>query len=407
MKNKNFIWNMIGSTFNAFNSLFFLIVISRLNGSSDTGIFTYSYSVACLLYYIGIYCGRTYQVTDIKKEFNDKEYIINRYISIFIMIFISIIFVIMMNFSLYKSTILILLTLYRGSDAIAEVYYGILHKNEKLYLVGISMAIKSFLGLIVFIIIDLLTKNIVYSCISIIIINLFITLLNDRLRSRRLMNIEKSNIKKIFILYKSSFFVFAFSFLSMYIASAPKYSMVNLSNKTQAIFGIIMMPATFVSLCGYYIINPYLNSLASCNKDKDIILFSKIVKKIIFFVLGIGLFAELCVFSIAIPILSYVFKMDLSNYKIELGIIILGATFYTLGIVFSNVLTSFRKTFIQFLIYGTTSLIGLALSIILISKLQLFGGTIAYLIIMIIQLVLYIVVTKNITKEVFNSERKN
>ncbi|MDD3453393.1 MAG: hypothetical protein PHN42_03905 [Bacilli bacterium] len=405
MRNKNFFWNMIGSTFNAFNSLFFMVVVIRINGSADAGVFTYSYSVACLLYYIGIYFGRTYQVTDTKKDFSDKDYIFNRYISIFIMVIISIIFVVIMKFDNYKSLILILLTIYRAVDALAEVYYGILHKNEKLYLVGISMTLKSLCGLILFILGDIIFKNIILACIFTILFNLIITILNDKRRSKKYLEEGNSNFKSITSIYLKSFFVFAFSFLSMYIVSVPKYSMVNLPNEEQAIFGIIMMPATFVSLCGYYIINPYLNKLTEFYKNKDKINFELIVKKILLFVLGIGVFAELCVFSVAIPILNFVFKINLNDFKLQLGIIILGAVFYTAGLVYSNVLTIFRKTFVQFIIYGITALVGLAVSVVLISNYYLFGGTMSYFIIMSLQLLLYTIVTKSIMKEVFKNDR--
>ena len=44
---KDFIWNMIGSTFSSFNSLFFLIIVTRINGSNEAGIFTFAFSTAC------------------------------------------------------------------------------------------------------------------------------------------------------------------------------------------------------------------------------------------------------------------------------------------------------------------------------------------------------------------------
>ena len=72
---KNVIWNTIGVTLNSFNSLFFLIIINRINGIDDGGIFSFAFSLACLLFVIGIYAGRTYQVSDIRDELNDSEYL--------------------------------------------------------------------------------------------------------------------------------------------------------------------------------------------------------------------------------------------------------------------------------------------------------------------------------------------
>ena len=74
---KNVIWNMIGTTFNAFNSLFFMMVVTRINGLANSGVFTLAFSLACLLCLIGGYEGRDYQVTDVKNEYSDIEYIVH------------------------------------------------------------------------------------------------------------------------------------------------------------------------------------------------------------------------------------------------------------------------------------------------------------------------------------------
>ena len=72
---KNVIWNMIGTTANAFNSLFFMIIVTRINGLKDSGVFTLAFSLACLFCFIGNYEGRVFQVTDVKQDFSNKEYI--------------------------------------------------------------------------------------------------------------------------------------------------------------------------------------------------------------------------------------------------------------------------------------------------------------------------------------------
>ena len=58
---KNFFWNTIGSTLNAMVSLFFMIAVTRINGSDKAGIFTFAFSTSCLLQVIGLYSGRTYR----------------------------------------------------------------------------------------------------------------------------------------------------------------------------------------------------------------------------------------------------------------------------------------------------------------------------------------------------------
>ena len=89
---KNFIWNVLGTGLNAFNSLFFMIIVTRLNGVDQAGIFTIAFSTACIIYFVGVYAGRIYQVTELNKEITDKEFIVNRSISTILMLILVILF---------------------------------------------------------------------------------------------------------------------------------------------------------------------------------------------------------------------------------------------------------------------------------------------------------------------------
>ena len=78
---KNVIWNMIGATANAFNSLLFAVIVIRINGASEAGIFTIAFALANWFYVIGVYSGRVFQVTDRTNQNSDTDYIYNRIIT--------------------------------------------------------------------------------------------------------------------------------------------------------------------------------------------------------------------------------------------------------------------------------------------------------------------------------------
>ena len=193
---KNFIWNIIGTGFNAFNSLFFMIAITRINGVDNAGIYTIAYSTACILYMIGIYAGRIYQVTESNKTITNKDYIFNRMISCSIIFVISILFVIIKRYDMYKSSIFIILALYKSLEAFSDVLYGILQKNNFLDKAGKSCFIKALLSLIVFILIDIFTHNLIIACLSIVGVYLVIILFYDYRQVRNFIgNTEKVEIK--------------------------------------------------------------------------------------------------------------------------------------------------------------------------------------------------------------------
>ena len=149
--------------------MFFLIFINRINGVKIAGIFSFAFSIACLLYIVGIYSGRTFQVSDLKGELNDREYLVHKFITCGIMIFFTLAFLGLGNYNVEKSVIIILLCIYKALEAFSDTFYGYLQKNDELHIVGKSLFFKSLVGLILFFIVDIYTKDIILSCAVLVI----------------------------------------------------------------------------------------------------------------------------------------------------------------------------------------------------------------------------------------------
>ena len=171
MKNnlkKNFIWNMIGTTFSSFNSLFFMIIVTRINGVNDAGIFTFAFSTACLFYVIGIYSGRTYQITDNDKKVTDSDYFYAKFLTCLLMLIVSLLFCIIRGYQLEKFMIIMELVLYKLCEAFSESTFAILQKKDELHKVGKSLFMKAICSLILFCIVDYWTRNLILSTSMII-----------------------------------------------------------------------------------------------------------------------------------------------------------------------------------------------------------------------------------------------
>lgn len=295
---KNFIWNILGTGLNAFNSLFYMIVVTRINGLDDAGIFTIAFATACIIYFLGVYAGRIYQVTENDKSINDKEYIANRLITTVLMLIIVIIFVLFKRYSMIKCTVFILLTLYKALEAFSDVIYGILQKNEKLEIVGKSLFYKSLISIIAFTIIDIITKNMIISILGIIITNIVLMIFYDFNKGKKYIDesskIDRKNILKIF---RNGFFTFGIAILGVYVLNAPKYAIDNyLANNYQTIFGIIVMPATVIGLVAQFLIHPYLNQLVKLYENNDYKKFMKLIFKIVLMIIAFGCLSTIMAF---------------------------------------------------------------------------------------------------------------
>ena len=102
IKNRNFIWNMIGNSLNSFLSLFLLIIVTRINGIELSGIFSYAFTLTLILQMISNYGGRIYQVSDYNEEFKyeDNKFLCKCFIfcMIFSLVSLSFVFVFQMKF---------------------------------------------------------------------------------------------------------------------------------------------------------------------------------------------------------------------------------------------------------------------------------------------------------------------
>lgn len=390
---KNFLWNIIGSTLCAFNSLFFMIVVTRINGEDVAGLFTFAFSTACLFYIIGIYSGRTYQVTDNDKLVSDSDYIYSKFITCLIMIISGITFCFFKNYNSSKFMVILGLTIFKSLEAFSEGIYAIIQKNEQLYKVGISLFFKAVIGLFIFIIIDLFTKNILYSVLGVIFINLLIIILYDlknlEVVGFKLKRFNKLSIKTILI---GGFYTFAFTILTQYVINAPRYSIDNFfADKYQTIFGIIIMPSTLIALLAQFVIQPYLTKLKeslSLSKRE----FNKVTMKLSLSLFLMGIVCIVVAYFLGIPVLEFVYNIELSDYLLELLMIIFGATLYGITVVLSSSLIIIRNTFSQLIIFLIVTVFDLVFSDILVKKYLIMGASSTYLLTMLLLLILYIII---------------
>lgn len=402
MKNntKNFIWNLIGTGINAFNSLFFLILITRINGVEDAGIFTFGFSTACLFFYIGIYSGRIFQVTE-KEDISSLEFIVSKSITCLCMLIVSILFVLFNHYSLLKGGIILLLCIYKMLEAFSDVFYGILQKKELLYKTGISLTIKNIVNLILLFVIDKITNNVILSILSIIIFNLLVLIFYDIKESLKYIDfnkkIKKENIIKIL---KNGFYPFLASFLSLYIINTPKYAIDNfLKDNVQTIFGIIVMPATVVSLFAQFIVYPFLNNINKFIKNKEIDNLKKLVFKILLIVGMFGILSAIIAYFFGIPVLSFIYGVELRNYKNCLIIILIGAIFTAFVYILSSVLISIRTLKHQVIIYCVIAVISYFISNLFVKKMAVMGASISYFVSVFLLYILFYGLYKIVLKK--------
>lgn len=390
---KNFIWNLLGTTFNAATSFIYMIIATRINGLDDAGVFSIAFSNACVLVVIGTYMGRTYQINDIRHS--DKVFIYSRKLTCLLMLLVCLAMIFLFQYPLEKSLIFLIWTAYKMLEAFADVLYGVLHKNNRLDYVGQSLILKAGLSVLIFCILDFLFGNLMWASLGACAAALAVMLLWDYRYYRRYRDAEVVwKISECRDVLSEGAFICITSLLSTYLVNASKYAIdMYGSDSMQAVYGILAMPATAMVLAGQYLIQPMLLKMSLLYRQKEKKAFVRNIFYIEAAIAGVGVCGVLCAATIGIPILGLVYGVDLSMYRLQLMIVMIGALFYAGATVLTNVLTIMNKNRVQTACYALISVGVLLVSGTVVTGAGITGAVCIYAVSMMCVLFLLALVT--------------
>lgn len=386
---KNFIWNAIGLTLNACNSLFFLIVVRFINGLDIAGIFTYTFALCIFLYAFIIYFNRSFQVSDSKYSFND--YLTCRTVTSLIGLIAILIFAVINQFNGFEITIVLLLAGFRIVEAISDCFYGAIQKKDRLYQTGISLSLKAIFGLLALFTVNFLTKDLALALVALIAVNLIFFLFYDLKCYHKLYtNKIKPDFTHLKSILKTALPIVIFSALAIYLSNCQKYILPYFeSDEIQAIFGILIMPATVLGLVGSYLINPFINKFALHHQQKNYAKYISSAQKLLTALAGIGLATLIICYFIGIPLLEFIFQLDLAIYLWPLQLIVLASIFYAAAMIISSLLTILGENRRQTYVYFIAALVATLTAIWLIPIFGIFGAVYSFLISSFVLIILY------------------
>ena len=399
---KDYIWNSIGSFLQSAISPILLIVITRLNGVGDSGLFSFAMSLSVVFWAISLWGGRTYQVSDVKKEFSSGDYIVVRFISSLIVAVFSISFCILSGYDLIKTELIMVLVSFKILESIADSMYGVLQIHNKLYIVGISLTMKSVFGFMLFTLVDILTKNIVYGALSIFIVNIAVVIFYDIpwMKHVESVGLTKKNIMQAGKIMKKTAEVFVVVFSTMFSLNIPRYFLDKYHYDQIGYFGIMAMPITLLTLFISFVLQPNVVNLSELLKKKKIKEFTKIVSKIDFITFTLGILFVISSYLIGVWVLNTVFGIDINNFRIDLTIMVIGAVANAFVSIYVNLLIILRRFKGQFYTLLVTNILAAVLSVYLIDRLAMLGSVLVFMIISFLQAIILLFIYKRSLKNV-------
>lgn len=393
VKKSEFIWNSIASLVASMLNAVLLLFCTRINGTDMAGMFSISFATSVILNAIGDYGIRIYQVTDTKRKYQFGEYIALRIVVVAIMVMVAIAFVLISGYDTTKLVITLLLVLFRVIDNLSETYQGEFQVHGRLDLGGKSVVIRNGLAIFMFLVADAITKNMMISCLVLFLTNLFIFLLFDK-RCIKKFNQDKVIFTKdvVFSMLKECFPVFVSTILSLYLTNAVKYAIDSVSTyEMQTYYNIIYLPTFTINLASIFIIKPMLKVLGDIWNEKKYQEMLKVIIKIAGLILVVTLLIEIVCFAIGTQLLSFVYGVELNQYRMDLCLLVLSGTLYALTVLFLYILTTMREQKKATIGYLITSIFALIIPKILVQKYGMTGASLSNLLITFLLLVFLVI----------------
>lgn len=401
---KDFIYNILGSMVNAAVSIILLVVVSRVLGGTASGIFSLAYSTAQMMYTVCVFEMRNIQVTDAKREYKFNSVFMFRILTTIGMAIFFVVFAFINKYSGEKLLIISLLTIYMSILSFSDLFQGNMHFNGYLFIAGRGLACQVAIATIGFSIALLVTEKLALSIVVMIILATLWMLLHDVPFSK---NFDKAKPKMDFATQIKIFYcaapLFLASFLLQYIFNAPKYAIDNiLSPIEQSHYGYLVMPTFFINLLSVFVFRPQLVPLSQNWASRN---FGKFIKTTGFLYAWIGAVSILAVcagYVLGIPVLGFLYGSDLSGKESILAILLVAGSFSAACSLTSTLITIMRKQKYCIVAYVVAFAISLILPNYLVSKFEMKGAAISYLLEMAFLFIMLMVIFVIL----FNKERK-
>lgn len=377
-----YIWFTMGTACFALATLVMTIVISRLLGETQAGMFSVGLSIAQWLVTIAYFEIRTFQVTDVRNEYSFKYYLTLRILMCIITFLASIVYVVFNNYDIQKVIIILLVCLYKISDSIADTFEGEFQKEDRIDISGKSEFYRVFFSILVLVIAVAVSKNLI---LSLIIMNVvaygMIVLLDISIAVKRVSVRMTGDMKRLWELVKMCIPLAVSTFLSTYIINSSKLSVDRvLGDEAQLYYTAVFMPNMVINLFSGIIFKPMQTAMAVNFYEKKYKNFWHIISKMILIITGFTFVCEVGAYILGIPVLSWLYGVNLKEYKLTLLLLLLCGGVNAINIIFYYVLAIMRKQKYMTILYIIVCLVSFLIMDTMTGRMGLMGASLGYLI---------------------------
>lgn len=386
---------MLGSGIYSLATVIFVMLAKRLVGEEAGAKFYMAFTTGQMLLTIGYFEIRPFHVTDVKQQYKAKEYFGFRVISSAAMlacaVVVGIVYVVNGKADAAGFMLIITMCILKMFDGIADVFEGEFQRNDRIDISGMSMAFRTMAIMAVFSIIAWVTRNIYAASAAASVTGLAGTAVVAVVWSRWFEPLSVSfDREKMKSLFRSTILLFIGSAMCMWLWNGTKYVVEwTLTDRDTLAYGIVFMPTMVINLGSSFVFKPMLTTLARHYEQGEYKAFAKLVAVLVATAVGITVVTLGAGAWLGIPVLSWLYDIELAPYKSVMLVLIAAGGFNAVSILFYYALTVMRLQKEIFAGYTITFVVSIILPIVMVKAMGIAGAGTSYLIVMMLLTVLF------------------
>ena len=347
VRRSSFVWNLLSAAMNSFQTMLLLVFITRFGTETDSASFVMAYAGGNLLYNIGKYGVRQFQVTDSTGQYSFRDYAGARVISLAGMAVAVAAYVLsgvlFRGYTATKALVVLLICLYKGIEAAEDVFHGRMQQQGRLDVAGRILFIRIFSFAVCYAAIFMLTRDILLTTAAATLLAAVLAVALNR-SVWGLFAEEKASSSRMKQLLRACAPLCLSMLLNMYLGNAPKYIIDGrVSDALQTRFNIIFMPVFAMALIGTFIYQPELKSLGEMRGEKQFDRLKKKALRLTALTAGLTFAAAGGGWLLGIPVLEFIYAAPLAELKTELVLFILCGGMIALTNLYGMILIAFRR----------------------------------------------------------------
>ncbi len=332
-------WNSLGSGIFAAVSFLLLIGVTRGYGVEKAGSFGVAIATAQLMYRIGIFAMRQYQITDLNHEFPFSAYFSAKVASSLISLVVFSFYVIIDEAAKEEFWQFFWIFAFYQLLSIDDLYQNRLFQENRLDKAGISKCLVIGGYLCSFFILSICRMELNTILAVAFFVSFVISVMNCPHDLWREMVFVRDN--SVFRAMEMAFPAFISNFLFAFINSLPKYTVYYFCSREESGYtNNIFMLLNVVELVGNFIYYPFIPDITG-NMAKDPGKVRKLILRISAAIISVGCVMAVFMYSSGIMVFDFIYHKDFTGYIFEIiytvsicGVLVaLTALFYWIPVI--------------------------------------------------------------------------